>query len=60
MTTKTFLKHYSDKFKEEVIRLAAKIVVTQLAKELGLYHSQLYYWRTTFQIKASSTNREIH
>jgi len=38
--------------------LAAKQSVAKTAKELGVYESQIYDWRTKLAKKASSTQRE--
>ncbi|MDX2368535.1 MAG: transposase [Colwellia sp.] len=51
-------KHYSDEFKEEALRLSEKIGVAQASRELGVYSSQLYYWRSSAVKKASSSDRE--
>lgn len=52
-------KTYSIEFKEEALKLASKVGVAQAARELGLYESQLYYWRSAAQKKASTSDREI-
>ncbi len=52
-------KAYSIEFKEEALKLASKVGVAQAARELGVYESQLYYWRSGAQKKASTSDREI-
>ncbi len=58
MTKNKQRKHYSDEFKEEALKLAEKVGVAQASRELGVYSSQLYYWRSSAQKKASSSDRE--
>ena len=51
-------KTYSAEFKEEALKLAAKVGVAQAARELDVCESQLYAWRSTAQKKASTSERE--
>lgn len=51
-------KTYSTEFKEEALKLAVKVGVAQAARELGIYESQLYAWRSSAQKKASTSERE--
>ena len=51
-------KTYSAEFKEEALKLATKVGVAQAARELGIYESQLYAWRSSAQKKASTSERE--
>jgi transposase len=51
-------KTYSVEFKEEALKLAAKVGVAQAARELSIYESQLYAWRSAAQKKASTSERE--
>lgn len=51
-------KQYSEEFKAEALKLAAKTSVAPAAKELGLYESQLYSWRSARNKKASVSERE--
>ncbi len=39
-------KRYSEEFKLEALELAAKTSVASASKQLGLYESQLYNWRS--------------
>lgn len=38
-------KQYISEFREEALKLAARIGVAAAARELSLYESQLYVWR---------------
>jgi len=58
MTKSTTRKKYAPEFKEEALRLASKVGVTKAARELGVYQSQIYGWRSAAQKKASSSKRE--
>lgn len=51
-------KTYSAEFKEEALKLAAKVGMAQAARELNVYESQLYAWRGSAQKKASTSERE--
>ena len=51
-------KRYSEEFKTEALALASKIGFASAAKELGLYESQLYSWRSARNKKATVTDRE--
>lgn len=51
-------KTYSAEFKEEALKLATKVGVAQAARELSIYESQLYAWRSSAQKKASTSERE--
>ena len=58
MTTKKQRKQYSQEFKAETLKLAAKTSVASAAKELGIHESQIYGWRTAAAKKASTSERE--
>ena len=51
-------KQYTSEFKEEALKLAARVGVTKAARELGVYQSQIYSWRTSEQKKATTSERE--
>lgn len=51
-------KTYSAEFKEEALKLAAKVGMAQASRELRVYESQLYAWRSAAQKKASTSERE--
>ena len=58
MTTKKTRKIHTQEFKQEDVNLAAKQGVAWAAKELGVYESQIYDWRTKLAKKASTSQRE--
>lgn len=58
MTTKKQRKTYTTEFKQEALKLADRIGVSAAAKELGLYDSQLYNWRSAKEKKANTSQRE--
>lgn len=58
MTPKKTRKIYTEEFKQEAIKLAAKQGIPKAATELGVYESQLYDWRAKFAKKASTSQRE--
>lgn len=58
MKSKKKRTRYSNEFKEEALNLADKVGVTQAAKDLGLYTSQLYAWRSSAHKKSSTSERE--
>ncbi len=45
-TSKTPRKQYMPEFRDEALKLAERIGVVAAARELGLYESQLYNWRS--------------
>lgn len=51
-------KRYTPEFKVEALKLAGKIGVAKAAKELKIYESQLYQWRSAEEKKASISERE--
>lgn len=58
MTTKKTRKIHTEEFKQEAVKLAAKQGVATVAKELGVYESQIYGWRAKFSKKANTSQRE--
>ena len=56
MTTKR--KTYTPEFKSEALELSKLKGVRAAAKELGIYESQLYNWRTSAKTKANTSERE--
>jgi len=42
-------QHYSVQFKDQAVERAAKDGVAQVARDLGISESQLYYWRAQRQ-----------
>ena len=58
MTISKTRKQYTTEFKEEALRLAGKVGTTKAARELGVYQSQIYGWRSAAQKKATTSKRE--
>ncbi len=57
-TTKKNYKQYTPEFRDEALKLAERIVVAAAARELSLYESQLYNWRSKQQQQLSSSDHE--
>ncbi|HHH4715417.1 TPA: IS3 family transposase [Escherichia coli] len=51
-------KQHSPEFLSEALKLAERIGVAAAARELSLYESQLYAWRSKLQQQMSSSERE--
>jgi len=51
-------KKYTPEFKEEALKLADRIGITQTADKLGVYASQLYSWRSAIDRRKTSSERE--
>jgi transposase len=58
MSKKPPRKTHTTEFREEAIKLAEKVGVTQAAERLGIYPSQIYGWRSAFAKKQTSGDRE--
>lgn len=58
MKKKSVRKKYTAEFKKEALTLAKSVGVANAAKQLGLYESQLYNWRSTVARKDSTSERE--
>lgn len=58
MIAKKTRKIHTQEFKQEAVNLAAKQGVAKAAKELGVYESQIYEWRTKLSRKANTSQRE--
>ncbi|MDC9067942.1 IS3 family transposase [Escherichia coli] len=52
-------KQHSPEFHSEALKLAERIGVTAAARELSLYESQLYNWRSKQQNQQTSSEREL-
>ncbi|CAD5568606.1 transposase [Escherichia coli] len=50
-TSKKPRKQHSPEFRSEALKLAERIGVTAAARELSLYESQLYNWRSKLATK---------
>lgn len=48
----------SEAFKQEAPKLAEEVGVAQAAKDLGVYESQLYQWRSKAAAEADRSQRE--
>ncbi len=57
-TRKTARKQYTPEFRDEALKLAERIGVAAAARELSLYGSQLYNWRSKQQQRMTSSERE--
>jgi transposase len=57
-TSKTPRKQYTSEFRDEALKLAENIGVAAAARELSLYESQLYAWRSKQQQQMTSSERE--
>lgn len=57
-TTKKTRKKHTPEYRNEAMKLAERIGVAAAARELSLYESQLYNWRSKQQQKATSSERE--
>ncbi|MCT2766325.1 IS3-like element IS3 family transposase [Enterobacter cloacae] len=58
-TSKKPRKQHSPEFRSEALKLAERIDVTAAARELSLYESQLYNWRSKQQNQQTSSEREL-
>ncbi|HCA3408311.1 TPA: IS3 family transposase [Salmonella enterica subsp. salamae serovar 35:g,m,s,t:-] len=58
LTTKKPRKQHTPEFRQEALKLAERIGVAAAARELSLYESQLYNWRSKQQNQRSSSERE--
>lgn len=57
-TSKTPRKQYTPEFRDEALKLAERIGIAAAARELSLYESQLYNWRSKLKNAHSSSERE--
>ncbi|EPZ3190974.1 IS3 family transposase [Escherichia coli] len=57
-TSKKPRKQHSPEFRSEALKLAERIGVSAAARELSLYESQLYAWRSKLQQQMTSSERE--
>ncbi len=58
LTRKKTRKQHSPEFRSEALKLAERIGVAAAARELSLYESQLYAWRSKLQQQMTSSERE--
>lgn len=57
-TSKKSRKQHTPEFRNEALKLAERIGVAAAARELSLYESQLYAWRSKLKNAHSSSERE--
>lgn len=57
-TIKKPRKQHTPEFRQEALKLAERIGVAAAARELSLYESQLYAWRSKQQQQMNSSERE--
>jgi transposase len=57
-TNKKPRKQHSPEFRQEALKLAERIGVAAAARQLSLYESQLYAWRSKQQQQMTSSERE--
>ncbi|QHP81550.1 IS3 family transposase [Pectobacterium odoriferum] len=57
-TSKKPRKQYTPEFRQEALKLAERIGVPAAARQLCVYESQLYNWRTKLQQQLTSSERE--
>lgn len=57
-TTKKSRKQHTPEFRQEALKLAERIGVAAAARELSLYESQLYAWRSKQQQQMTSSERK--
>lgn len=55
---KKIRKQYTPEFRQEALKLAERVGVAAAARELSLYESQLYNWRSKQQNQHTSSERE--
>ncbi|HBE4971137.1 TPA: IS3 family transposase [Escherichia coli] len=58
-TSKKPRKQHSPEFRSEALKLAERIGVTAAARELSLYESKRYNWRSKQQNQQTSSEREL-
>lgn len=57
-TSKKPRKQHTSEFRDEALKLAERIGVAAAARELSLYESQLYNWRSKQQSQTTTSERE--
>lgn len=58
MTIKKTRKTHTAEFKSEALKLAERVGVAEAARQLKIYESQLYNWRTAIEKKSNVSQRE--
>lgn len=57
-TSKKPRKQHTPEFRDETLKLAERIVAAAAARQLSLYESQLYTWRSKQQQQMTSSEHE--
>lgn len=57
-TSKKPRKQHTPEFRDEILKLVERIVAAAAARQLSLYESQLYTWRSKQQQQMTSSERE--
>lgn len=57
-TKKAVRRQHSQDFRKEALALAAKIGISNAARELGLHSSQLYSWRSKARVQRDQSDLE--
>lgn len=58
MTIKKTRKTHTAEFKAEALKLAERVGVAEAARQLKIYESQIYNWRTAIEKKSNASERE--
>jgi transposase len=58
MTIKKTRKTHTAEFKSEALKLTERVGVAEAARQLKIYESQLYNWRTAIEKKSNVSQRE--
>ncbi|AJJ23543.1 transposase family protein [Yersinia enterocolitica] len=56
--SKKLRKQHTPEFRQEALKLAERIGIAAAARELSLYESQLYAWRSKLKNAHSASERE--
>ena len=57
MTTQKTRKTHTAEFKAEALKLAERVGVAEAARQLKIYESQLYNWRSAIEKKSTTSQR---
>ena len=58
MTTKKIRKTHTAEFKAEALKLDERVGVAEAARQLKIYESQLYNWRSATEKRSTTSQRE--
>lgn len=59
MTTQKTRKTHTAEFKAEAMKLVERVGVAEAARQLKIYESQLYNWRSAIEKKSTTSHREV-